>query len=500
MTDALAGQPINLSTNHTAIQKITPIVFHGKASEYFGIWIVNLLLSLVTFGVYSAWAKVRRKKYFYNNTLIDNVGFDYHANPIAILKGRVIAFILFALYVYGKGSSPVLAGILLLLFFLALPWLIVRGSLFNARNTSHRGLRFDFVGTVNKAARVFIGLPMLSFLTLGFAVPYVAHERSQFLMNNHRFGLTQFDMSRVVKSFYKVYLIVFIVPFIGILAAIAIPAYQAYVTKAKAAAAAPHAALSLLNVQAFASIGTKKLLTANDVAGKNPVETVKVERVYSDNAPAETSLAVQRVEETLQVAEVGDVSAGTALPAEAVTAENTAELAIADAADEPKPLTPVELKTQVEQEKALEEMLKKQSDQNNMEAKMKEWFSGPLGILAGLGALLAYGFFIFGFLGYFQSRISNLVWNNATLDNLSFKSSLRARDFMWLYFTNMLAVMLTFGLATPWAQIRMARYRTSKLQIVGDVDFDQFVGDKKAEVKATGEEIADMFDVDLSFG
>ena len=96
MTDAFASQTDN--------QKVTPIVFQGKASEYFGIWIVNLLLSLVTLGVYSAWAKVRRKKYFYNNTLIDNVAFDYHANPIAILKGRIIAFILFALYVYGKGN------------------------------------------------------------------------------------------------------------------------------------------------------------------------------------------------------------------------------------------------------------------------------------------------------------------------------------------------------------------------------------------------------------
>ena len=41
---------------------------------------------------------MRRKKYFYNSTLIDGVGFDYHANPIAILKGRIIAFILFVLY------------------------------------------------------------------------------------------------------------------------------------------------------------------------------------------------------------------------------------------------------------------------------------------------------------------------------------------------------------------------------------------------------------------
>ena len=463
-------------TNEVNNQKLTPIVFQGKASEYFGIWIVNLLLSLVTLGVYSAWAKVRRKKYFYNNTLIDNVGFDYHANPIAILKGRVIAFVLFALYVYGKGSSPILAGVLVLLFFLALPWLIVRGSLFNSRNTSHRGLRFDFVGTVNKAARVFIGLPMLSILTLGLAVPYVTHERSQFMMSNHRFGLSQFDMSRVVKSFYKVYLICLIIPItiIGILAAIAIPAYQAYVIKAKAAAV-PHAEITIPNSQAFAPINTPIVLAANDA----PADLPKVERVYSDNAQVQTT----------------PVATQEAVPTDA--AAMPVEPAAADSAIEAPPaMTAEELKAQAEQEKALEEMMKKQ----NEEEKVKEWLSKPLGVLAALGGLLLYGFFIFGFLGYFQSRIHNLVWNNTTLDKLSFKSSLRARDFMWLYFTNMLAIMFTFGLATPWAQIRMARYRASKLCIIGDVDFDQFAGDKKEQVKATGEEIADMFDVDLSFG
>ena len=470
-------------TNEVNNQKLTPIVFQGKASEYFGIWIVNLLLSLITFGVYTAWAKVRRKKYFYNNTLIDNVGFDYHANPIAILKGRVIAFVLFALYVYGKGSSPILAAVLVLLFFLALPWLIVRGSLFNARNTSHRGLRFDFVGTVNKAARVYIGLPMLTIFTLGLIWPYIAHEKSQFLMSNHRFGLSQFDMRRVVKQFYKVYVIVFIVPVIGILAAIAIPAYQAYVNRAKAAAA-PHAALNMPDVQALVPINMQMVLAANDV----PTESPKVERVYSDNAAQITPDVAP------QEPVPADVAAET-MPAEPAAAES-AEQVTGNAIEAPLAMTAEEEKKMHEEEKVLEEMMKKQ----NAESKMKQWLSSPFGLLAGLGGLLLYGFFIFGFLGYFQSRIHNLVWNNTTLDKLSFKSSLRARDFMWLYFTNMLAIMFTFGLATPWAQIRMARYRTSKLSIVGDVDFDQFVGDKKEEVKATGEEIADMFDVDLSFG
>ncbi|MDR1854861.1 MAG: DUF898 domain-containing protein, partial [Azoarcus sp.] len=37
--------------------------FTGSGGEYFRIWIVNLLLSILTLGIYSAWAKVRREQY-----------------------------------------------------------------------------------------------------------------------------------------------------------------------------------------------------------------------------------------------------------------------------------------------------------------------------------------------------------------------------------------------------------------------------------------------------
>lgn len=66
--------------------------FTGSGSEYFRIWIVNLLLTIVTFGIYSAWAKVRRTQYFYNNTHVAGSSFDYHGKPLSILKGRAIAF------------------------------------------------------------------------------------------------------------------------------------------------------------------------------------------------------------------------------------------------------------------------------------------------------------------------------------------------------------------------------------------------------------------------
>lgn len=404
-------------------QKTTNIEFTGKAGEYFGIWIVNLLLTLLTLGIYSAWAKVRRKKYFYNNSLIENVSFDYHAKPVAILKGRIIAFIFFIAYAFSSFIHPAMQGIFMILFFFGLPWLVVRSAMFNARNTSHRGLRFDFVGKVGEAARIFIVLPIITFFTLGLAAPFVSHQKNKFLMSGHKFGLTQFDMQAKVKGFYKVYLIVFIVPLIGILAAIAIPAYHAYQEK----------------------VTTKEKVTESYATG-----FVKV----SEN---------QRI----------------------LLAENEAPVKTIPADDEIE-------------EKTFEELMKEREEAK--QEKLMEMLKNPAGFIGFIGFMLAYVLFIFGFLGYLQARIGNIVWNSTTLDKLSFKSRLRARDFMWIYFSNIVAIVLTFGLATPWAQVRLARYRLSKLQIVGDVDFDQFVGDKKSEVKAVGEEISDFFDVDLSFG
>jgi uncharacterized membrane protein YjgN (DUF898 family) len=184
----------------------TPFQFTGKAGEYFGIWIVNLLLSIITLGIYSAWAKVRRLKYFYNNTLIDGVGFDYHANPIAILKGRIIAFLLFVAYTVLSKFSPLMGGLLLVALFLLTPWLIMRSMIFNARNTSHRGLRFDFSGKTGKAAVVFLAYPLLVLVTLGLAIPFVSQRSNKFLLENHQFGLSHFQSKALVKDFYMIYL------------------------------------------------------------------------------------------------------------------------------------------------------------------------------------------------------------------------------------------------------------------------------------------------------
>src|SRR6478752_6569663 len=85
--------------------------FEGSGGEYFKIWIVNLALTIVTLGIFSAWAKVRSKRYFYGNTFIAGHNFEYHGQPIRILIGRLIALGLLLVYSISANISPLLAGI-----------------------------------------------------------------------------------------------------------------------------------------------------------------------------------------------------------------------------------------------------------------------------------------------------------------------------------------------------------------------------------------------------
>ena len=63
MTD-LKGEIAVANGNNVAAHpgnRAVSLRFTGQAGEYFSIWIVNVCLSIVTLGIYSAWAKVRRK-------------------------------------------------------------------------------------------------------------------------------------------------------------------------------------------------------------------------------------------------------------------------------------------------------------------------------------------------------------------------------------------------------------------------------------------------------
>jgi len=195
-------------------------VFTGAGGEYFRIWSVNLLLTLSTLGVYSAWAKVRKARYFRNNTQLDGHAFDYHGNPVAILRGRLLALVLFTAYSWAFAFSKVAGLVTVLVLCSAGPWLVMRAQQFALGNTSFRGLRFGFRAQPRQAyaallpvlvlwlspavAGVFMTEPWwLGWTVLG--IPWMHHRLKAFQRGHASYGDQAFTFTPSALRFYAVY-------------------------------------------------------------------------------------------------------------------------------------------------------------------------------------------------------------------------------------------------------------------------------------------------------
>ncbi len=195
-----------------------PFEFTGKVGEYFKIWIVNVSLTILTLGIYSAWAKVRKKRYFYGNTLLQNAPFEYLADPIKILKGRLIVVGVFVVYTLTTNFLPATEPLFGLLFFGIFPWVVVRALTFKTRNSSYRNIRFDFTASYGEAAGVFILKAIFVGVTFGLAYPFFAHSRSKFAMDHSSYGKTRFVFLAPVNSFYFIYFVAGLVGLGGVVA------------------------------------------------------------------------------------------------------------------------------------------------------------------------------------------------------------------------------------------------------------------------------------------
>jgi uncharacterized membrane protein YjgN (DUF898 family) len=324
--------------------------FTGSAKEYFGIWIVNTLLRVVTFGLYSPWAKVRKRRYFYGNTLLDDAPFDYLADPWAILKGWFIAGLFFGLYSFASRTSPLASAALGLIFMGLYPWVIVRSRIFSLRNSSHRNIRFSFAPNYGEAYKVFLWWSLLLPLSLGFLAPYLVYRQKRFLVENSSFGTTPFQFHATVKQYYRAFLPV----------------------------------LVLLPLAA-AALGATYLLSKGTAA--NPA-------------------------------------------------------------------------------------------------------------LMAAGIALFFAAYLAGML-YLPVALSNLTWSATSIGRHRFACTLRVRDLAWIYLSNALAVLCSFGLLAPWAAIRLARYRIEKMSLTGFGRLDTIIAAEQEAMGATGEELGDMLGFDF---
>ena len=333
--------------------------FSGQTGEYFRIWIVNIALTVLTLGIYSAWAKVRTLRYFYSHTSIEGAHFDYHATPQAILIGRLIAAALVAAYYFGSQYVPAVALSIIVIVVLAVPWLMVRSRSFQMRNTSFNGIRFDFRRNYVDSFKVIYGGVAFTIITLGLGAPSAIYWRNRFVANNSGYGRTAFEFRGRAGAFYAIF---------------------------------------------WKSVG----------------------------------LAIAGVLVTMAVL----------IP---VTG------ALTGVSNEP-------------------------------------------GMMAEIVSTLVVLpiFFVYMAIGvYVQVRQRNYVWNSTFLGDNGFSSSLSVRTMVWIYASNILAIIFSLGLMIPWAKIRLARYRAEHMTVLMTDELDAFMTANTRDNSAIGDEVGEAFDMEV---
>ena len=223
--------------------------FRGNGREYFQVWIVNLCLTLVTLGIFSAWAKVRKKRYFYSNLILDGTPFQYLASPIPILRGRIAAAVLFAVYYSSSHFYVALLPFVLVVGAILAPWVMIRSIGFNCRYSAFRNLAFGFRGTYSQALKVlsawglipgyvvgiyfgFWGAPWLAAIfALGFLIgfPWWMKGIKKFTVTHTVYGGQTGQFYATGGSFFKVYAVaaIMMIPFMILTAVLVSSVFQA---------------------------------------------------------------------------------------------------------------------------------------------------------------------------------------------------------------------------------------------------------------------------------
>ena len=122
-----------------------PLEFTGSGGEYFRVWIVNVLLSIVTLGFYTPWARKRTAQYFYSHTLVAGSPLEFTAQQRRMVMGFVLLVMITLAYnIAARTGQDTTVGLFLLGGAVLAPFIWASAMRFRLGATRWRGLRLQF--------------------------------------------------------------------------------------------------------------------------------------------------------------------------------------------------------------------------------------------------------------------------------------------------------------------------------------------------------------------
>ncbi|MFN8436220.1 MAG: DUF898 family protein [Cytophagales bacterium] len=191
--------------------------FRGQGSVLTGIFLVNLLLTVLTLGIYYAWAKVKTKKYIYSSTYLEESSFQYHATGKELFMGYLKVFVLVILF-YGSiflitwlfPQQIWILSIVTVVFYLGILFLIpiaIHSSLkYETAKTSWRSIHWGYEGDLKVFMKDFyIGI-FYTIISLGFYSLWLFINIRKYITSNVKFGNISFKYDGTAGAIFFIYL------------------------------------------------------------------------------------------------------------------------------------------------------------------------------------------------------------------------------------------------------------------------------------------------------
>jgi len=171
--------------------------FNGEGSKLLGILVVNLVLTLITFGLYYPWARAKMLQYTYSETEFAGSRFAFHGTGKEMFKGfiKAIAIIGALVLIYQAGLFSknslitILTSLIYVIGIMVLIPLAVHGGLrYRLSRTSWRSIHFGYRGNLRELFELYIKGIILTVLTLGIYGSWFSMNIRCYLAKHIRFG------------------------------------------------------------------------------------------------------------------------------------------------------------------------------------------------------------------------------------------------------------------------------------------------------------------------
>jgi uncharacterized membrane protein YjgN (DUF898 family) len=178
------------------------VAYRGRLGPLYRLMIVNLVLTIVTLGIFRFWARTRVRRFLWANTELAGEAFEYTGTGGELLRGFLRALVVFMplllliafgqLFLPGPGETAITLAAYLLLGFLSLVGAFAARR-YQLRRTTWRGIRFAMDGSAFAYARQMAWRWALAPFTMFLMLPWIAAASLRRTLGRTRFGSLAFS-------------------------------------------------------------------------------------------------------------------------------------------------------------------------------------------------------------------------------------------------------------------------------------------------------------------